>query len=773
MSNIQTGVLAWAKLRPLLVLWLSLGMWSLFAATRPVEGAEPAARIESVRVGFRGVVEVGRWNSVSVRVTGASGTEVTPRIISSDVDGRPVRQPGLPVVLAGGTAEFSLVYQHGPLGSPVAVEIFQGNDLLDQVTLRAGPKSSPLHPVTQQTDFILCLGKRLVGFERAAERVAETRQTRSDRVAPLIVQSFSPEELEDLPPDARGWESVDVCVVPLDCAIPRGLGRVLKEWVHRGGRLVLIGGTEATMASESALTDWSPVQRAAEMNIRDPTSLNSLVPGSATLRLRTGSLRTISWETKSGAVLCRSLDGPLLVRAGVSLGTVTGIAVDIDELPFVERTGEQPSVAWESLPDLCRILSGLPLIPKLEEGGGQRPQSDLAPTGVSDLQTQLINSLDQFPEIVRPSYWVVLGTALLFLLIAGPLDYLLVHRLLKRPHWTWVTLPIWISLGTLSGLSAAARTGGSRELTRQLDLVTWDAELHEVHLNSWLTIYSPRHHRFEVSSQPSQMAPGTQAETHLRWAGRPEEGFRGLYRETPMNSGAHVEQGLESRTIRSLPIRHGASSVVEVKSRWEESPPITNELLDPGNGTLEGTFSHRFKGELVDWVLAYGNFAYFPSRSVTGVGVSLKAGETIRADLTPSRLLRDYLKRLSTRSVLRTDGKTTDFSVSSEEYDPLSRDFYPLLRTTTFYEALGGQSYTTLTNTTLQNEDLTRLVDARRAVVFGRWKPATADGSSSGTETHWAQYTVDGQPISSPIRECFVRWILPVRLAAKRDPSSP
>ena len=772
MSHCQTGAFAFAKPRPPLIGWLLSVMGTLLAAACPVFAVEAPAHIESVQVGFRGVVEVGRWTPIAIRVSGTPGTEITPRVTAADVEGRPVRQSGPPVVLSGTSTVVWMVYQHGPLESPVVVELLRGTEVLDEQTLRHG--GGGLQTVTQQTDFVMCLGEPVLGFERAAQTVAKMRESRPDRVAPLVVQHYAPQQLSDLPPDPRSWEAVDVCVISPKCEIPEALGVSLKAWVRQGGRLVLIGGEEVTSVASPGLANWLPIQLDGAMIHHDITALNGSIPGSATLRLREGSKRTVQWNVESGKILAHSLDGPIVVRSGESLGTVTAIALDINALPFARGTAEGQTLEWESLPDLCRWLAGLPAIPKLAEGA-ERPQSDLNPTGVSDLQTQLVNTLDRFPEVVRPSYWVVLGSALLFLVIVGPLDFLIVHRWLKRPHWTWLTLPVWVTLGVLVGLWVAARTEGTRALTRQIDLVTWDAVAGEAQLDSWLTIYSPQHQRFEVACQPGAMNPVSPAETRMRWTGRPEAGFRGLYRPTDLSGGAAVEFAEGGRAVRSLPIRHGASVVLEAKSHWKQTLPVTADLFEVGDGQLKGTFSHQFDGELVDWVLVYGNFAYH-SEPHDG---PLRAGETVGADQVPSRLVTDYLVRVSTKEVQRKDRKTKDYTLTHQSYDPLGRDLLGLMQTTSFYQLAGGQSYTGLTNSTLLREDLSRLVDANRAVLFGRFRnPAYEDpelpveGAGSSAEPLAAQYSLDGKPVTPRYRECFVRWVLPVKQRAE-SPAVP
>ena len=240
--------------------------------------------------------------------------------------------------------------------------------------------------------------------------------------------------------------------------------------------------------------------------------------------------------------------------------------------------------------------------------------------------------------------------------------------------------------------------------------------------------------------------------------------------ETGINQGAHVELGPDGRSFRSLPTRHGSTSVLEAKLEWEQSLPLTSELSDTGDGQLKGTFSHQWDGELIDWVLAYRSFAYIPSHDDTGVEPPLRAGDTIDAQQVPSRILADYLVRLRTREIARQDRQSSDFSLSRETYDPLGRDLFTLLRTTTFHDVMGASAYTGLTNSTLQREDLTRLVRTDRAVIFGRLRnaaygdhDAATENTSGSPETLAAQYTVDGKPVSPRYRECFVRWILPVK----------
>jgi hypothetical protein len=747
---------------------LVVGVWAGLVVTL-VQSADSLPAIESVRVGFRGVVEVGRWTPIHVTVRGQSPTPVTLRVVATEIEGRPVRHLGESFSLVTDSTDASLVYQHGPLKSPVLVELLSDGKVISSLAIHESTASNPLITTSQQNQLIFCLGAAQVGFEEAAREARNYRSGQSDETEPLTVQHYSVDQLSELPTDVRGWEAVDVCVISADCEIPKALGKVISDWSRQGGRIVLTGGETAKSVASAGLADWIPIQLDGDLTQRDLSSLKLLVPGGSTLRLLKGSLKTVRWITSQGWSPAQSLDGPIVVRSPHGQGIVTAIALDLNARPFVTGAGDEASIEWESLPELCRWLASLPALPKLQ-AAQQRPQSDLNPTGVSDLQSQLVNALDQFPELQRPSYWVVLTSALLFLIIVGPVDWLLVHRVLKKPHLTWVTLPIWIGVGTLIGLSVASRIGGTVQLTRQVDLLTSDATSGETQLDSWLAMTSPSHRRYSVKCDAVIGSNSTPISARLRWAGRPETGFRGLYRASEqLGSGSSLDLSHDSHRIETLPIRHGDSVILEAKTQSNQPLPVLHNLTDNGQRHLQGTLSHQLSGDLVDWVVAYEGFAYMPVRSATGLELPLNPGETIQLEKVPTRLVADYLGKVVSRAIDRPDRKARDYTISRTAYDPLSQDVYDLLKTVTFNQLSGGRSYTGLKNDTLQNEDLSRLVVTRRAVFFGRLRSSAyadspgSDSGSAGSDALIARYTIDDQVLSPRYRECFVRWILPVK----------
>ncbi len=65
---------------------------------------------------------------------------------------------------------------------------------------------------------------------------------------------------------------------------------------------------------------------------------------------------------------------------------------------------------------------------------------------MSDLGTQLQAVYDAISPETRWSSWQIMSMMALYVLIIGPLDYVVVVLLLKRAHLTWITFPLtWVS----------------------------------------------------------------------------------------------------------------------------------------------------------------------------------------------------------------------------------------------------------------------------------------------------------------------------------------
>src|SRR5580704_18674207 len=125
----------------------------------------------------------------------------------------------------------------------------------------------------------------------------------------------------------------------------------------------------------------------------------------------------------------------------------------------------------------------------------------LTQTGITELGTQLDASLDEFPGVSRFTIWHVMGLLAALVLVVGPLDFLLVHKVLRRPELTWVTFPLIALAAAGCTLYWTSEAKGKQVLVNQLDVLDVDAGSGLVRNHSYSLIYSPDNRRYNVTAE--------------------------------------------------------------------------------------------------------------------------------------------------------------------------------------------------------------------------------------------------------------------------------
>jgi hypothetical protein len=463
-----------------------------------------------------------------------------------------------------------------------------------------------------------------------------------------------------------------------------------------------------------------------------------------------------------GDVLVPGLDGPLLVQVPHGFGRVTFLAVDLDRAPLAD---------WAGLHEMCLKI----LARGRDENQHLKSQesTQLAQLGVTDLASQLHFAQDDFPRVARFSVWGIMGLVLIYLLIIGPLDYFLVHRVLKKPQLTWITFPGWVLVAVGLSIGLAERTNGQGLQANQVDIIDIDAASQQVRGQSWVTLYSPETRRYAVKVEPQTRtwnngeAPGTPPlPSRLSWSGAPEAGIGGMYRPGGLQLARRLYQFGEAATeIENLPI--SIWSTQSLTAQWDhvplesktEGPLIESALQSVGVGRLSGSITHQLPFPLDDCLLAFGNRVYFPMQRVRGVPMPilgpLQTWEVGGQSRGEQRELRGYLTQVTSTRVPKETGSAKETRVQIEQtpYNPLSRDRTELVRMLTFHQAAGGSSYTRLRDDQLQELDLSLQLRMGRAVLFGRLK------SNSPAA---ARVVVDGQALNPAAQATYIRCVLPV-----------
>jgi hypothetical protein len=563
------------------------------------------------------------------------------------------------------------------------------------------------------------------------------------------------ESLGQIPAESRALQSVDMLILPtgrlagggdsLLNQMTAGQDAVLQAWVRMGGHLLISVGAETAAYEKSLLARWVPIKVDGQSPLRQLSGFESYTGRNAPMKV--GTIPSARLENVQRANVLLSDAGnphPLVASLPWGFGRVTFVAVDIDQPPLSN---------WPALKFALQ---------KFDRGGAgasktavRRMNQQLTHVGVTDLATQFQFSTEDFSSIRRPSYWWVLGLILLYVAVIGPLDYLLVHRLLRRPELTWVTFPILMGASIAAAAWYADRINGRALQVNQFDLVDIDSTTGTVRNNTWVSLYSPRQERFSVAVEPSAntqfgKSDGGSAAVRLSWMGVPENSVGGMYRSGGASFGSRGYRfGVAARAVENLPVAHWSTKTLSAVWRTELTQPVVDSRLENlGPGQLRGAITLHLDVPLEDCLVVASGWAYIP----TTAGATLLPG--VEWVLKGDKGVRHLRALLTSEKLTRLDKQAgsvgSEFMTTSEAYNPLGRDLDQQIRMISFHETVGGSEYTGLAHAALRGLELTDLMQLGRAILIGRVASSPA------------RVLVDGAAIEPADHSTWVRLVLPV-----------
>jgi hypothetical protein len=417
--------------------------------------------------------------------------------------------------------------------------------------------------------------------------------------------------------------------------------QAIRDWTQQGGHLIVTAAQHASRLSASEqfpLADMLPgevapgravyeevlvgVRDVAMHRHREASALSALRCTFADFRKKPGAFqRAFGPEREKPAVLVWPYGA----------GQVTLVAFDTNLPPFTSWEGQTAFWEW--------LLETEPLPVR------QSYRTALTTTLEEDFLTRLLHQLEQSPGAEIP-FALVAGLMLAYLLLAGPLDYLILVRWLRRPVLGWLTLPMLVAgISVMAWYSAQAIHGTSLQVY-QLDVYDLEVEpasprsgqaiVSRGSGSSWLVVKSPRLAAFSLAlstTDPESVSPATALENAstnpsaahlspaspargvalreavLSWAIRPDdEALRRGSRENLVQSAILLQPGQGS--IANIPLQ--TWSLKTLFGRWLfdwHQPPLLAEwqIRAPDLTTLRGQLTWRASWPLHHAELVYGN----------------------------------------------------------------------------------------------------------------------------------------------------------------------
>lgn len=229
---------------------------------------------------------------------------------------------------------------------------------------------------------------------------------------------------DELPEDWKGYNALEALVWMDGRATEiRSSAQVdaLKHWISCGGTFCVARSNTVALAG-TPIMDLLPAKVGASREIA------SLGGG----KLPDGPTAILDLTPKKGAVRADTSGTPLVIEANRDGGRVIVAAFDPSKPPFRDWSG---SIGfWKWLLDLSPPPPPTPL-------GQETPPRAIG-------SRLLAQEAGRFPDVAAPEIGGLFLLIVLYLVVVGPLDYLLL-RWLKRLEYTWFTFPAYVLLFTL------------------------------------------------------------------------------------------------------------------------------------------------------------------------------------------------------------------------------------------------------------------------------------------------------------------------------------
>ena len=405
---------------------------SLFLTSPSATLAQESSPISvDVEVGYDGNARIGSWTPVTVRMEN-QGSDFAGEVHILGMRDQSVRYFA-DIVLPRNSRKRVTLYVPYLTGTPrLHVELVSGGKAAASLETRVN--------LVGETDvFVGVVGQR-TGAWNLLTTLDLPGNSRRVVVAPILPDSF--------PQRTEGLEAFDVIV--LGDSDVQGLSApmldTLEGWVAGGGTLVLPGGPQ-TGDNMSRLTEQlRPVEITGSVELENTSALERLgqEPLPATFPLQVSVTRAVF-----GHVLAQEGEIPLAVLSRFGRGRGLFLAFD---------PAAQPLAGWVGTPRMLKRLLFQALPPSLilsDQAQRRDSRGTMSRGGYSSY-----NAMASLPALELPSINLLLGLIAGYIVLAGPVNYLVLRRL-RRPGLMWVTIPALVLLFSGSAYFLAVRDKGT------------------------------------------------------------------------------------------------------------------------------------------------------------------------------------------------------------------------------------------------------------------------------------------------------------------------
>ncbi|HMA34408.1 MAG TPA: hypothetical protein VKY74_07975 [Chloroflexia bacterium] len=499
---------------PALILLALLGAGGWAAPPgRAAPPAQLAGLTMTVQAGYEGHYKLGEWFPVQVTLSNiGQAFDAEVQVTATGPADQPLATYARPVTLPSPARKvvtlytYATAYQH-----QLTVHLLRGNTEVLQQQVRIDPLNDAflLGVVSDSPDLLNFLANAALGAGANAGNATIAH------LAPGDLPSSAP-ALGGL--DALVFAGTDTSSLSADQR------QAIAGWVVAGGTLVVAGGSNS--AAAAGLADLLPVTLAGSYPLTSLAPLATFAGGTAPPA--NGVLASdLQLRPETGArVLVDAAGHPLLVRRTLGAGEVFALALD----PSVP-----PLKIWDGGADFWKQVFATHLVS--QSAGAARRTGNLynqaSSSSLGGSSSYYLGQLSPFdlPALQLPGVGLVGGFLFLYVLVLGPINYLLLRRW-GRSDLAWITIPGLILLfAALAYLVGYNSKGSQLRLTTATVVHTYPAAPIAT-VDSFVGLFSPNREAYNL-----QFAADTQLS---------EVDSNGLGGSTSAGSPVVIDQGKPS-----------------------------------------------------------------------------------------------------------------------------------------------------------------------------------------------------------------------------------
>ena len=350
----------------------------------------------------------------------------------------------------------------------ISTQIFTNvRDVNHTVTLQLIPEQEGIPPIFLERKNLTCVAYRVIGV------ITDTPSgfTMLNSLPPADSTDVVLLTDEDLPENVLGFQNLDaVFVANIDTSkLSFEQYEAVKLWIMQGGHLIFGGGTnwQNTMFGFDEILPLK-ITGSQTVNILSGFSSFGNSINLSNIVFVDGTLQSDS------KTLLQDNNRPLVVQRFLGAGTVSLITFDPNVSGF--RESENALLFYDYL------LSST--------------------SGSYDFVTikdwnSAIEAVSLFQNQELPPAWLVLVVLILYVLLIGPVNFLILKRM-NKPEWAWFTTPIITILLTTVMVALGWGFRGTKPQVNQLAVIHQWAGDEQAYASGMVGIFSPRRDSYQV-----------------------------------------------------------------------------------------------------------------------------------------------------------------------------------------------------------------------------------------------------------------------------------